>query len=131
LGDLESEAQLRRLVEERYRAIESGDFAAFAALCHPDLLYVHTSGLIDSLGAYLAKCRDGYYQYSRVRHTIENLTISEGVALVLGGMQADLLVDGQAKTLDSRVFAVWVRPAGTWMLLAHHPAPALPPAATS
>ena len=43
-----------------FAAMVAGDFDDFAALCHPDLIYTHSTAVTDTLDSYLAKCRDGF-----------------------------------------------------------------------
>ena len=53
----------------------AGDFDDFAALCHPDLIYTHSTAVTDTLDSYLAKCRDGFFDYHRIDHPITKIVV--------------------------------------------------------
>ena len=111
-------ATITELERRRFAAVVAGDFDGFAALCHPDLIYTHSTGVTDDLESYLARCRDGYYVYHRVDHPITRIVVTGDVALVLGEMNADLTAGGVRKQLHNSALAVWVRQSGTWKLIA-------------
>ncbi len=114
---------LRALEGRRYEAVVSGDFDAFAALCHPELVYTHSNGERDSLESYLQKCRAGHYVYHRIEHPIENIIVVGDVAVVVGEMNADITAAGAAKRLENSAIGVWVREDDDWKFLAYQPTP--------
>jgi ketosteroid isomerase-like protein len=118
--DIEAIAGLERF---RYRAVEQGDFDAFAGVCHPDLLYTHANGETDSLESYLRKCREGFYVYHRVEQSPKKIVIVADVALVLGEMSADITVGGVEKKLRICSLSVWVRDGETWKFVGYQPTP--------
>ncbi|HEY1485673.1 MAG TPA: nuclear transport factor 2 family protein [Micromonosporaceae bacterium] len=119
----QDETAVRRLEDERYDALRRGDLDAFAACCHPRLLYTHSSGGTDTLKSYLDKLRAGYYVYHSIEHPIERVVIEGDVALVQGEMNADITAGGVDKPLRNACLAVWVRSEGTWKLIAYQPTP--------
>jgi len=98
-----------------------GDVAAFEALCHPELLYTHSSGATDTLESYMDKLTQRYYVYHSIDHPIERVVVTGDVALVLGEMNAEITSGGVEKTLRNKCLAVWVRSESTWKLLAYQP----------
>ena len=112
---------LRELEDARFDALVAGDFDAFASHCHPDLLYTHSNAVVDTLDSYLAKCKDGFYDYHHIDHPIDKITVLGDAALVFGEMKADLTTGGTRKQLDNESLAVWVRDRDTWKLLAYQP----------
>ena len=87
----------------------TGEFDAFAKHSHPDLLYTHSNAVVDTLDSYLAKCRDGFYDYHSIAHPIDKITVIGDIALVFGEMKADLTAGGTRKQLDNGSLAVWTR----------------------
>src|SRR3954452_11108329 len=87
--DIEVITELER---RRFAAMVAGDFDEFAALCHPDLIYTHSTGVTDTLDSYLAKCRDGFFDYHRIDHPITKIVVTGDAGLVLGEMNADLTI---------------------------------------
>lgn len=126
-GNSSSEAEIRRLEDDRYHAILSGDLAAFSSLCHPDLVYTHSNGERDTLESYMEKCGAGFYKYHKIDHPIEKIIATDTVAVVAGGMRASLTAGGKDLELDNSSLAVWVKEDLKWQLLAYQPT-ILPPA---
>ena len=117
------EQAIRDLEDRRYAAMTAGDFDGFAAVCHPDLIYTHSTAVTDTLGSYLEKCRAGYYVYHRIEHPVSQVVIAGDTALVLGEMNADLTAGGVRKQLRNSCLAVWVRGEGGWTLIGYQPTP--------
>ena len=115
------QAQIRALEQERFDATIHGRFDDLAGLCHRDLRYTHSNAAVDSFNSYLDRCRSGYYDYRSIEHPIERIDVVGDVALVFGGMTADLSVDGVPVRLDNTSLAVWVRTGGEWKLIAYQP----------
>ena len=125
-ADGESDKDVETITElegQRFDAVVARDFDHFAALCHPALMYTHSSGATDDLESYLAKCRDGFYVYHRIDHPVTKIVVHDDVALVLGEMNADLTAGGVRKQLRNSSLAVWVRDGETWKLIAYQPTP--------
>ncbi|MFE5563393.1 nuclear transport factor 2 family protein [Amycolatopsis japonica] len=124
MADIDKDIQaIRDLEDRRYAAVVAGDFNAFAAACHPDLIYTHSGGVTDTLESYLEKCRSGFYTYHEIDHPITKIVVNNDVALVLGEMNAALTAGGTRKQLRNSALAVWVRDADTWKLIAYQPTP--------
>ncbi|MDP9889098.1 nuclear transport factor 2 family protein [Pseudarthrobacter enclensis] len=120
-GNSSSEAEIRDLEDQRYKAILTGDLAAFSALCHPDLIYTHSNGDRDSLESYVKKCEAGFYRYHQIEHPIERIVATDVVAVVAGGMRASLTAGGKELELDNSCLAVWVKENSRWKFLAYQP----------
>lgn len=103
---------IRHLESRRFEAVVARDFEVFIELSHPDLVYVHSSGVVDTLESYVAKCQEGYYVYHHIEHPIDDIRVLGATALVFGGMDARLMVDGQPRSLHNRSIAVWMKLEG-------------------
>lgn len=114
---------IRELEDARYRAVVDKDWDTFASLCHPELLYSHSSGVTDTLQEYLDKVREGFYVYHDIDHPIDVIRIVEDIALVIGEMNAHITAGGADKTLRNKCLAVWKNTDGKWLLLAYQPTP--------
>ncbi|VXC42772.1 conserved hypothetical protein [Arthrobacter sp. 9V] len=117
------EAEIRALEDRRYNAVIRGDFDTLESLFHIQLVYTHSRGDRDTLASYLTKLRQGFYKYHRIEHPIDNILLVGDTAIVVGEMNAELSVNGTAKTLTNNVIAVWTKDSGTWKLLAYQPTP--------
>lgn len=119
---------IRRLEDERYDALQRSDYTTFESMCHPELTYVHSSGVVDTRDSYLGKLREGYYDYHWIDHPLTRLVINGDIALVWGDFNADITASGVQKQLRNRCLSVWVRDGATWLLLAYQPTPVPAPA---
>lgn len=118
--DAEAVTELER---RRYAAMVAGDVDDFAAVCHPDLIYTHSTGVTDTLESYLEKWRGGFYVYHRIDHPVTRIVVNGDATLVLGEMNADLTAGGVRKRLRNSSLAVWVRSGATWQLIGYQPTP--------
>jgi ketosteroid isomerase-like protein len=124
MSDAERDVEvISELERRRFAAMVAGDFDDFAALCHPDLIYTHSTAVTDTLDSYLAKCRDGFFDYHRIDHPITKIVLAGDVGLVLGEMNADLTIGGTRKQLRNSSLAVWVRDGESWKLIGYQPTP--------
>ncbi|MFB0617885.1 nuclear transport factor 2 family protein [Streptomyces sp. AGS-58] len=103
----------------RFDTLVERDIHAFTDLAHPDLAYTHSSGTLDTLDSFVAKCESAYYVYHRIDHLIEYVTVAGDTAVVIGEMCVDMTAGGIRKKLANRSLGVWARVDGTWRLLAH------------
>jgi hypothetical protein len=67
--------------------------------------------------------RSGRLVYLAVEHTTDLVLTRPGVAIVVGTMSGSIRMHGAAKTLNSRIAAVWVTEGGRWRLAAFQPTP--------
>jgi ketosteroid isomerase-like protein len=124
MSDAEQDIEvITELERRRFAAMVAGDFDDFAALCHPDLIYTHSTAVTDTLDSYLAKCRDGFFDYHQIDHPVTKVVVAGDVGLVLGEMNADLTIGGAHKQLRNSSLAVWVRDGDSWKLIGYQPTP--------
>jgi len=112
------------LEERRRQALLAGDWDAVAALLSEALVYVHSTGASDDRASYLRKLREGQIRYRQL--AFEGLRVGGGpdLALVHGGMRAEVLKPEGVKAVASRYLVVWARePDGRTRLLAHQGTP--------
>jgi uncharacterized protein (TIGR02246 family) len=114
--DVETITDLER---QRVDALVAGDLDAVAAISHPELTYVHSTGVIDTLESYLRKCREGLFVYRKIDQMIGKVRVRGDVGLVFAETEADVTSGGSPKHLRITSLAVWVRDDGSWRLLAY------------
>ncbi|MFJ6697131.1 nuclear transport factor 2 family protein [Streptomyces sp. NPDC091272] len=113
------EGAVREGESRRFRAIVSGDLAGFRELAHPGLTYTHSSGNVDTLDSFLAKCESAFFVYHRIEHRTDSVTVVGDTAVVTGAASVDMTAGGTPRELANRTLGVWVRVHGQWRLLAH------------
>lgn len=109
---------IARLEDERYAAMLGKDIDTLERLLHPDLVYMHSSGVADDKASYIAGVRDRVWDYIRIARSEETVRRHGSLALVFNRLKISLTVRGVAKSLDNRALAVWVAEAGSWRLIA-------------
>jgi len=107
---------IRSLEDQRYDAVIKGDFDQFSKLTHPELAYIHSSGVVDTLESYVTKCREGYYVYQRIDHPVDEIRVYGECVLVLGKMNADLTVNGEQRSLRNKSMSLWTKLESHWKL---------------
>ncbi|HET6391185.1 MAG TPA: nuclear transport factor 2 family protein [Blastococcus sp.] len=116
-------AEVLAAEDRRYEALLGPDLPTLERLFHDRLSYAHSSGVRDTKAEYLAKIGNGYYDYTRSDHPVERVDVVGDTAVVSGRMTADLLVQGEPKSLDVLALAVWTKETGEWQLLAYASTP--------
>jgi len=109
---------IARLEDQRYAAMLDKDVATLERLLHPDLVYMHSSGVADSKASYIAGVHDRVWDYSAIARSEATVRLHGVLALVFNRLKIDLSVRGVAKSLDNRALAVWVADEGAWRLIA-------------
>jgi hypothetical protein len=117
------EAGLAAAEEARRRAMLSADTRALAAMCAEALVYVHSSGVIDSLESYLQKLDGGALRYETLKFVAPRVRLIGTTGLVHAGMRATVLRGGGRHAVASSTLAVWTFGDGGWTLQAVQASP--------
>ncbi|NIF71311.1 nuclear transport factor 2 family protein [Burkholderia sp. Ap-962] len=117
--------EVRALEGKRFDAMQAGELDAIAALLDPRLIYVHSSGLVDSRDTYLAALARAEYTYHSVEVVKDEQAVVEGDVVILNRLLAvSMTVKSSGQTLSRQLSAtsVWSRAndAGAWLLVASH-----------
>ena len=118
-----STSDVNTLEDRRYAAMVDGDLEALDELLSDEVIYAHSNASIDSKTSYLELLRTGALVYHQLKHTTDAVVSRPGVVIVSGTMAGSIHMNGVAKTLDSRVAAVWAAEDGGWRLVAFQPTP--------
>jgi ketosteroid isomerase-like protein len=102
------------LEDKRYAAMIAKDEKALGELFADDLIYVHSSGLVDTKASYIAAIRSGKFDYRKCERFEEMVRIYGDTALVTGRAVFEAVVEGTAKTIRLRYLNVWTRTNGGW-----------------
>ena len=99
----------------RAAALVARDAAALAALLHPDLRYVHATGIRHDRDGYLQTLQTGPRFLEVVLTPEQVLDLPEGAALS-GRLFMRLQREGEVIEARSWVTALWLRGADGWRL---------------
>lgn len=115
---------VRASEQSRCAAMVANDPAGLDAILDPRLHFAHANGGVDSKDAYLAKMATGRIVYRAIDWSEETvIELADGVAMLTGRMDTDVLVDGTEKGLKNRVISVWGQSGGAWRLIAFQSTP--------
>ena len=110
------------LETRRYAAMTANDLDTLAALFHDDMIYTHSSGVVDSKASYIEALRSGRTRYLEVEQREQKVTLLGEVALVVGAshIEVDVVLNGEKlrKSLDLRSLAAWTATPAGWQFIA-------------
>ena len=107
-------------VEKRWAAaVVALDFAALDKIYHDDLIYAHSTGIIETKAQYMAKLKSGKQKYTAIEYG-ETTVRREGDAAVAHSI-VTMKGTSAAGPFDNRLMMIhtWFNSGGSWRLVAH------------
>ncbi len=104
------EAELQEAQRVLYDAMMRKDIAALSTMLHQDLIFVHSTAVVEDRETYLKAVAENLYQYRSIIAQPTLVRVYDGFAVMSG------IVDMNT-TLHLQVTLVWVRQDGKWVLL--------------
>lgn len=111
-------AEVRNADALRRAATRDADVVTLAALLHDDLVYGHSTGVVDTKASYLEGLSSGRVRYRTLDTTIDRAADHEGTVVLHGSMSATLEVEGQTRAIDVVYLSVWRHTADGWQMVA-------------
>ena len=113
------EQQIKDAEKAWAAAVVAKDFAALDRMLTPDLIYAHSTGVIDDKTKYLAKMRAGKQVYAGIEHKSTTVRMHGDSAVAhsqirMHGTNADGPFDDHVMAMH-----LWVKSNGKWLLAAH------------
>jgi hypothetical protein len=96
----------------RHAAQTSNDFAAMEKLFSPDLVYVHSSSVVDTKQSYIESMRSGAVVYKVMTQTDVQVRTFGCIAILTGNGKYDVRVNGKDVTVPLRFHSVWKKTDG-------------------
>lgn len=112
------EQDILALEEKRCAAMARNDIAALEDMFHDDLIYTHSSAVVDTRASYLEALKSGHTRYHSVQRSDEKVRVCGDTALVTGRAIIDVTVKGEKKHLDTRFLDVWTKTPQGWKFVA-------------
>lgn len=100
-------------------AIMGKDFAALEKLLADELVYTHSTGIVDTKKAYIESQKSGVQKYLSVEHKDPEVRLYGNTAVLTSGLKMHTETRGMDQTASFRVIHVWVKQNGRWQLAAH------------
>ena len=111
-------AQIDALERQLYRAQVAGSVEAIEPMLSADLRYLHSTGVAETRGEYLAGVAGRLYEYGRIESRGVRLHVSEDLAIQDGIVDMTVSARGAPKSLIHLLFClVWRREGPQWKLL--------------
>ncbi|RBP42965.1 nuclear transport factor 2 family protein [Eoetvoesiella caeni] len=107
-----------RADDERYGAMIANNLAVLDQLLDGDLVYTHSSAIVDTKRQYLDSLRDGRVKYVAADRRDAVVAVYGTIALMHGQTVMQAVIDGTTKQLNNLFQAVWIQREGNWRLLA-------------
>ncbi len=98
--------------DARYAAQTGNDFAAMEKLYSPDLVYVHSSAVVDNKQSYIDSMRSGTVQYKVMRRSDVVVRTFGCVAILTGNGDYDVSVNGKDMNVKLRFHSIWQKKDG-------------------
>ncbi len=114
-----AEEELRQAEKAWTTAVTQRDWTALERLLHDELIYAHSTGVIETKGQYVGRLRAGAQRYDRIEH--ERMTVKmHGSAAVVHSI-VRMTGEADKRPFDNRLMMMhlWVRSPGGWQLAAH------------
>lgn len=112
------EQEILALEDRRCAAMTGSDADALAALLHDDLVYTHSSAVVDDKASYVEAIRSGRTRYHSVKRAEERVRAYGDTAFVTGRAEIEVDVNGQHKSLRLRYLDAWTRTREGWKFVA-------------
>jgi len=100
----------------RFRAMTSGDLDGLGRLLADNLVYVHSSGRIETKVQFLESLRSGQLKYTSISPSDLVVRANGSLGVVTGRAQVKVVSGGQPREFTIRYTAVYALNSGVWQL---------------
>ncbi len=121
------EQEIHELENSRYRAMVSNDLITLDQVLADDLLYTHSSAVVDTKSSYMETLRNGSVRYLSAERQQETTRVYADVVVVHGRMKAHIVVNGTEKAIHNVFTCIWARKPVGWQMVNWSSTP-IPPA---
>ena len=112
----EALALLLKADAARCSAMLAHDINALEPLLADDIVYTHSSAVVDTKQQYLSAMREGRLRYLGIHPQDVNVRLYGTVAVMNGRAAMHVKVEGNEKHLDNLFQSVWVEREGRWQM---------------
>ena len=101
----------------RFKAIVDGDVAVLERFMHPELVYAHTSGNVESKAKFIEALASGNRKYTQFDRLDSHARVSGDHAVLHGTAKCVLVSKGVDKDFTIRYLSCLIRDNGEWRLV--------------
>ena len=120
---MSSEKEILALEEKRFAAMIAGDIKALESMVHDQLLYTHSSGVVDGKASLLDSIKSGRVRYRRAICSEQKVRLFGDVALTTGRASIEAEIGGQMKSLELLFLNAWTKTPQGWKFVAWQSTP--------
>ena len=95
--------------DARYAAQMGDDFDALQKLLGNDLVYIHSSAVVDNKASYIESMKSGTVKYRVMRRSDVKVRTYGCVAVISGLGNFDVTVKGQDMAVEIRFHSIWAK----------------------
>ena len=95
--------------DARYAAQTGDDFGAMQKLIGEDLVYIHSSAVVDNKTSYIESMKSGTVKYRVMRRSDVTVRTYGCIAIISGLGNFDVTVKGQDLAVEIRFHSVWAK----------------------
>ncbi|HZM35911.1 MAG TPA: nuclear transport factor 2 family protein [Burkholderiales bacterium] len=118
-----TEKEVLQLEDKRFAAMVAEDFKALEAMVHDELLYTHSTSVVDTKASWLESMRSGKTRYRKTSFANRKVRVYGDMALVTGSADIEAEIDGQPKSLRLCFLNAWTKTPQGWKFVAWQSTP--------
>ena len=103
-----SEQDILGLENKRYSWLISQNFDSLENSLSDQLVYIHSSGVIDNKTSYLNLLKSGNVLYKRMECFDTNVRIFENIGIITGTAHFDVVVNSSIDNINLKFHSVWI-----------------------
>ena len=107
-----TDAQVQAAEDARYAAQTSLDYTALERLLADDLMYIHSSAVVDDKQSYIASMRDGSVRYLAMKRSEVQVRSFGCLAVMTGIGQFDVQIKDKLLNVELRFHSLWISREG-------------------
>jgi hypothetical protein len=100
-----------RAEDARYAAQTGADFAALERMIGEDLVYIHSSAIVDNKATYIESQRSGTVKYRSMKRSDVKVRTYGCLAIITAVGNFDVTVKGQDISVELRFHSIWAKRA--------------------
>jgi hypothetical protein len=104
--------EMSRAEDARYAAQVNDDFAAMEKMFASDLVYIHSSAVVDNKQSYIESMRSGTVKYKTMRRSDLTFRVFDCVGILNGLGNFDVRVKDQDLSVEVRFHSMWIKRGG-------------------
>jgi ketosteroid isomerase-like protein len=111
--------EIRQAENQWIAAIKAHDQAVLDKILSKDLVYTHSSGVVENKSQYIAAVTSEHQKYSSVEYETPAIQIYGATGVLTTSARMTGLTKGVPFDNRLRLLHVWTKQEGSWVLVAH------------